>query len=48
MCETEEATVASDQPECPLDLSRASMAGDSQECFKDMDVEASKVSTYAG
>ncbi|KAK2183067.1 hypothetical protein NP493_324g00033 [Ridgeia piscesae] len=45
VCETEEATVVSDQPECPVDLSRASMAGDSQECFKDMDVEASKMSS---
>ncbi|KAI0212982.1 Calcineurin-binding protein cabin-1 [Lamellibrachia satsuma] len=43
--EAEETPAVSVQPECPVDLSMASMAGDSQECFKGMDVDTSKTSS---
>ena len=35
--------VGGDQPECPVDLSRTSLTGDSQEGFKASDVDVSKV-----
>ena len=43
MRETEEGVAVSDQPDCPVDLSRASLTGDSQEGFKGSDVDVSKV-----
>ena len=43
MRDTEQEVLVSDQPDCPVDLSRASLTGDSQEGFKASDVDVSKV-----